>query len=245
MVLFSDLLKWDMEDNTRVMLQLATFLAQNNIQNQQESNPGTTQTNLITALAKQVLLNSTSNSMASENAISTSRHNFHSSNTSAESLSKDREQSNTSSANKLYCFQENDRSTFHSNITHREYRNNTNTAEMLPNDLISTFRHHDKFGQHSSEKALTSANQIRAGNPGFNTNSQRVVHAIRMMKKREKGKRGPKEKETFQRFFYCLPDKHSKLPKFSSSELLEKTLVRSHCDQGYGMSVLNSILLCY
>lgn len=49
-----------------------------------------------------------------------------------------------------------------------------------------------------------------------------------------KFKRGPKEKATFQRFIYCLPDQNAKIPRFSSSD--EKSVIKSHQDQGYGKS---------
>lgn len=65
------------------------------------------------------------------------------------------------------------------------------------------------------------------GHPGF-------INAWRMLKKQEQLKRGPKEKETFRRTMYCLPDKHAKLPKFSSSDLAEKALVQEHQDLGFG-----------
>ncbi|XP_022286997.2 uncharacterized protein LOC111099825 isoform X3 [Crassostrea virginica] len=66
-----------------------------------------------------------------------------------------------------------------------------------------------------------------SGHPGF-------INAWRMLKKQEQLKRGPKEKETFRRTMYCLPDKHAKLPKFSSSDLAEKALVQEHQDLGFG-----------
>jgi hypothetical protein len=55
-----------------------------------------------------------------------------------------------------------------------------------------------------------------------------------MLKKQEQLKRGPKEKDTFRRAMYCLPDKYAKLPKFSSADLAEKALVQEHQDLGFG-----------
>lgn len=75
------------------------------------------------------------------------------------------------------------------------------------------------------------------GNPsrlGLNTSNPRVLHALRLLKKRNRLKRGPKEKETFQRYFYCLPNKYAKLPKFSSLDPIEKAVVRQHQEAGYG-----------
>ncbi|KAJ8314875.1 hypothetical protein KUTeg_007025 [Tegillarca granosa] len=60
------------------------------------------------------------------------------------------------------------------------------------------------------------------------------MHALRLLKKRKRLKRGPKEKETFQRYFYCLPNKYAKLPKFSSLDPSEKAVVRQHQEAGFG-----------
>jgi hypothetical protein len=50
-----------------------------------------------------------------------------------------------------------------------------------------------------------------------------------------KAKRGPKEKDTFQRFIYCLPDKTAKLPRFSSTDDMERAIVKQQQDEGYGI----------
>ena len=65
-------------------------------------------------------------------------------------------------------------------------------------------------------------------NPGL------IMHAMELLRQKDKKKRGPKEKETFSVFIYCLPDKNSKLPKFSSLDPLERSLVDQHQQEGYG-----------
>ena len=72
----------------------------------------------------------------------------------------------------------------------------------------------DRFGQ--------------VANPGI------IMHAMEVLRHRNKKKRGPKEKETFSVFMYCLPDKNSKLPKFSSLDPVERCLVDQHQQEGYG-----------
>ncbi|XP_045197448.2 uncharacterized protein LOC123552120 [Mercenaria mercenaria] len=65
-------------------------------------------------------------------------------------------------------------------------------------------------------------------NPGL------IMHAMELLRQKDKKKRGPKEKETFSVFMYCLPDKNSKLPKFSSLDPIERALVDQHQQEGYG-----------
>ncbi|KAL4233877.1 hypothetical protein ACF0H5_008551 [Mactra antiquata] len=65
-------------------------------------------------------------------------------------------------------------------------------------------------------------------NPGL------IMHAMELLRQKDKKKRGPKEKETFSVFMYCLPDKNSKLPKFSSLDPVERALVEQHQQEGYG-----------
>ena len=71
-------------------------------------------------------------------------------------------------------------------------------------------------------------------NPGI------IMHAMEVLRHRNKKKRGPKEKETFPVFMYCLPDKNSKLPKFSSLDPVERCLVDQHQQEGYGKFFLFS-----
>ncbi|XP_048769889.1 uncharacterized protein LOC125676043 isoform X1 [Ostrea edulis] len=66
------------------------------------------------------------------------------------------------------------------------------------------------------------------------SNHPSFINAWRMLKKQEQLKRGPKEKDTFRRAMYCLPDKYAKLPKFSSADAGEKALVQEHQDLGFG-----------
>ncbi|CAC5378262.1 unnamed protein product [Mytilus coruscus] len=68
---------------------------------------------------------------------------------------------------------------------------------------------------------------------GLNTTNPKILQALKVMQG-TKSKRGPKEKATFQRYIYCLPDKSSKLPRFSSSDETEKAIVKQHQDQGFG-----------
>lgn len=68
---------------------------------------------------------------------------------------------------------------------------------------------------------------------GLNTTNPRIQEALKIMQK-TKPKRGPKEKDTFQRFIYCLPDKFAKLPRFSSTDDMERAIVKQQQDQGYG-----------
>lgn len=75
----------------------------------------------------------------------------------------------------------------------------------------------DNFGRFES-----------VANPGL------IMHAMELLRQKDKKKRGPKEKETFAVFIYCLPDKNSKLPKFSSLDPTERALVDQHQLEGYG-----------
>ncbi|XP_052087247.1 uncharacterized protein LOC127724348 isoform X1 [Mytilus californianus] len=68
---------------------------------------------------------------------------------------------------------------------------------------------------------------------GLNTTNPKILQALKVMQG-TKSKRGPKEKATFQRYIYCLPDKSSKLPRFSSSDETERAIVKQHQDQGFG-----------
>ena len=61
-----------------------------------------------------------------------------------------------------------------------------------------------------------------------------IMHAMELLRQKDKKKRGPKEKDTFAVFMYCLPDKNSKLPKFSSLDPIERALVDQHQQEGYG-----------
>lgn len=61
-----------------------------------------------------------------------------------------------------------------------------------------------------------------------------IMHAMELLRQKDKKKRGPKEKDTFSVFMYCLPDKNSKLPKFSSLDPVERALVDQHQQEGYG-----------
>lgn len=61
-----------------------------------------------------------------------------------------------------------------------------------------------------------------------------IMHAMELLRQKDKKKRGPKEKDTFSVFIYCLPDKNSKLPKFSSLDPVERALVDQHQQEGYG-----------
>ncbi|KAK3593205.1 hypothetical protein CHS0354_002732 [Potamilus streckersoni] len=65
-------------------------------------------------------------------------------------------------------------------------------------------------------------------------NPSMVMHAMQLLKRKDRRKRGPKEKETFPVFLYCLPDKNSKLPKFSSLDPVERSLVDQHQKEGFG-----------
>lgn len=56
----------------------------------------------------------------------------------------------------------------------------------------------------------------------------------RLRPPREKMKRGPKEKDFFRCFLFCLPDMYAKMPKFTSCDPLEQEIVRSYQMQGYG-----------
>ena len=56
----------------------------------------------------------------------------------------------------------------------------------------------------------------------------------RLRPHREKMKRGPKEKDFFRCFLFCLPDMYAKMPKFTSCDPLEQEIVRSYQMQGYG-----------
>lgn len=64
---------------------------------------------------------------------------------------------------------------------------------------------------------------------------EHVLRVIEIMSSGEKRKRGPKEKETFQRVIYCLPNTHAKLPKFSSFDQNEREIIKAHTSAGYGM----------
>ena len=69
---------------------------------------------------------------------------------------------------------------------------------------------------------------------GFNTAvNPRIMDALKLMQT-TRMKRGPKEKATFQRYMYCLPEKTAKLPRFSSSDDSERAIVKQHQDLGYG-----------
>ncbi|VDI20745.1 Hypothetical predicted protein, partial [Mytilus galloprovincialis] len=68
---------------------------------------------------------------------------------------------------------------------------------------------------------------------GLNTTNPKILQALKVMQG-TKSKRGPKEKASFQRYIYCLPDKSSKLPRFSSSDETERAVVKQHQDQGFG-----------
>ncbi|XP_052243159.1 uncharacterized protein LOC127853073 isoform X2 [Dreissena polymorpha] len=61
-----------------------------------------------------------------------------------------------------------------------------------------------------------------------------IMHAMELLRQKDKKKRGPKEKDTFCVFMYCLPDKNAKLPKFSSLDPIERALVDQHQLEGYG-----------
>lgn len=65
-------------------------------------------------------------------------------------------------------------------------------------------------------------------------NDSRLLNVIHLMNNQGKRKRGPREKDTFQRFMYCLADKYDKLPKFTSFEQNEKAMVKAHQQLGYG-----------
>ena len=85
----------------------------------------------------------------------------------------------------------------------------------------------------------SSGRVLRPGIDNFNrfgqvANPGIIMHAMEVLKHRNKKKRGPKEKETFAVFMYCLPDKNSKLPKFSSLDPVERCLVDQHQQEGYG-----------
>lgn len=79
-------------------------------------------------------------------------------------------------------------------------------------------------------------------NPGL------IMHAMELLRQKDKKKRGPKEKETFSVFMYCLPDKNSKLPKFSSLDPIERALVDQHQQEGYGkeyfIHIFVTMLVC-
>ena len=81
---------------------------------------------------------------------------------------------------------------------------------------------------HNSDSFPPYARFVRQNTPN-------IQQAIRMMRQRSQARRGPKEKETFQRYVYCLPGSSAKIPKFTSHVLTEKALVQSHQDAGYGM----------
>ncbi|XP_052810194.1 uncharacterized protein LOC128238376 isoform X2 [Mya arenaria] len=68
-----------------------------------------------------------------------------------------------------------------------------------------------------------------------------IMHAMELLRQKDKKKRGPKEKDTFAVFMYCLPDKNSKLPKFSSLDPIERALVDQHQQEGYGYPSLDYI----
>ncbi|CAG2193301.1 unnamed protein product [Mytilus edulis] len=68
---------------------------------------------------------------------------------------------------------------------------------------------------------------------GLNTTNPKILQALKVMQG-TKSKRGPKEKASFQRYIYCLPDKSLKLPRFSSSDETERAVVKQHQDQGPG-----------
>ena len=85
-----------------------------------------------------------------------------------------------------------------------------------------------------------SGRVLRPGIDNFNrfgtvANPGIIMHAMEVLRHRNKKKRGPKEKETFPVFMYCLPDKNSKLPKFSSLDPVERCLVDQHQQEGYGL----------
>lgn len=69
---------------------------------------------------------------------------------------------------------------------------------------------------------------------GVNTANPKIIQALKIMQDRLKPKRGPREKATFQRYIYCLPDKSSNLPRFSSADEGERNIVKHHQDEGYG-----------
>ena len=86
---------------------------------------------------------------------------------------------------------------------------------------------------------MSSGRVLRPGIDNFNrfgqvANPGIIMHAMEVLRHKNKKKRGPKEKETFAVFMYCLPDKNSKLPKFSSLDPVERCLVDQHQQEGYG-----------
>jgi len=87
----------------------------------------------------------------------------------------------------------------------------------------------------AKRKPLPVANALNVMTKmGLNTTNPRILQALQIMQK-TKAKRGPKEKDTFQRFIYCLPDKMAKLPRFSSTDDLERAIVKQQQDEGYGI----------
>ncbi|XP_061192085.1 uncharacterized protein LOC133200283 [Saccostrea echinata] len=122
-------------------------------------------------------------------------------------------------------------------------------GETNESDDVTIVEETPEENNHGKEKVLAPLApkplpvMIRRSVPGHklmptryltNTSHPGFINAWRMLKKQEQLKRGPKEKETFRRTMYCLPDKYAKLPKFSSADLAEKALVQEHQDMGYG-----------
>ncbi|XP_033741432.1 uncharacterized protein LOC117328147 [Pecten maximus] len=110
---------------------------------------------------------------------------------------------------------------------------NVSNPSVFPVNMYPAKSLHASPISHSNESTRTG-NHHNGGHVVDKVNNARILHAIHLMSNQGKRKRGPREKDTFQRFVYCLPDKHEKLPKFTSFDHNEKAIIKAHQHVGYG-----------
>lgn len=223
-----------MENNTRMMLQLAGLLAQNSPASQDER-PTTNQT-LIAELARQILINTTPTSHAAPSNVQPSLpknidHNIVNGRDLAVSLG------NQHPHNMMTV---RSRSTQGKTATPREYwsvniPNDQQMFQAVPNAPVNIPR----SALVKNSPNVAGSGQVKSR--GSLSSSQKMMFAMRMIRMKERKKRGPKEKECFRNYMYCLPDKYARLPKFSSPDPVERDLVRQHQLQGYGKWILGCL----
>ncbi|OWF41343.1 uncharacterized protein LOC110462617 [Mizuhopecten yessoensis] len=106
-------------------------------------------------------------------------------------------------------------------------------THVFPVNMYAAQSLHGYSTLHVNESKSTGS-QHKDSHVTDTVNNARVLHAIQVMSNQGKRKRGPKEKDTFQRFVYCLPERYGKLPKFTSFDQNEKAIIKAHQKAGYG-----------